>query len=381
MDRIPCPLCGDVHDLSDLQVGFAKPDAYFAVPVDERETRVKMTADLAMIDGKHGFIRGVLEIPVRGEPNPFGWGIWVRVERDVFDHHAYAGREGFAPVPPPAAGRIATQLPGYPQTLGVPVRVEASQNTTERPFFRTVDESHPLGVEQREGIHVERALEHLSRYLHSGATEPRGRPRFATLEGDGWELDDALARFHSRQGVNWLPDTALREGIRDGEAAKLIFAIEAAAVSGDPEVHRERMWVEVDHVAHAGAETLYSGAVTNDPSVPGLTRLGMRVWFHPHHVIDIAREDGWQASEDPDVLRCTRHGVSQTTYVCQHLPGGSGVGFNQADDPDNPRPDAWCDACDRVLGEEGEWTGRAEEAAKIQLLCASCYDAAEARNR
>jgi hypothetical protein len=377
MDRIICPQCGEEHDLSEMQIAFAKPDAWFAIPPQERDKRVRINQDLATIDAEHGFVRGVLEIPVRGEPKSFGWGIWVRVDRDVFDQHAYAGREGYPAVPAPASGHIATQLPGYPQTLGVPVIVQASFDTTQRPTFIVTDTSHPLGIEQASGIYVERALEH----LHAGEIEPRGRPRFAALGSDGWELDDALSRYHHRDGVNWLPDSGIRAALQVGDAAKVIFAIEASSESGDPEVHRERMWVEVDHIAGTGAERLYSGALTNDPNVPGLARSGMRVWFQSQHVIDVARTDGWRASRDKSVLQCTHHGPSQTIFVCQHLPRGAGVGFNPATDPGNPRPNAWCDACDRMLVQERGWTDRAEAMAKIVVICASCYDIVEERNR
>ena len=379
MDRIACPVCGDVHDLSDMQVGFGKPDAYFAVESEERDRRARITEDVAEIDGTHHFIRGVLEIPVRGELQPFGWGIWVEVAAEVYQQYLQAGKDGPSIVAP-STGRVGTQLPGFPQTLGVPVLVQPSADHSLRPTFEVADERHPLGVEQRNGIHVERVLEHLSRYLHAGEPEPRGHPYVATFATDGWQLDDALARFRSRQGVNWLPDAAEREAIRAGEIAKVIFAIEAAAVTGQPEVHRERMWVEVDYVSGAGADSLYTGILTNDPNVPGLTRPGMRVWFRPGHVIDIARADESRSSESRDVLQCARHGVSQKTFVCQHLVKGTGLGFNQAEDPDNPRPDAWCDGCDKVLREEGEWNDRSEAMAKITLMCAECYDAAEARN-
>lgn len=49
MDRIACPICGEVHDLSDMQVGFDKPDAWFALQAEERGARVALTPDVAVI--------------------------------------------------------------------------------------------------------------------------------------------------------------------------------------------------------------------------------------------------------------------------------------------------------------------------------------------
>lgn len=379
MDRITCPTCGEEHDLGDMQVGFDKPDAWFAVEPDERARRVTRTSDVATIDDAHHFLRGVLEIPVAGEAQPFGWGIWVKVSRADFLRYTSTSDERARAPTEPFAGLIATRLAGYPQTLGVPVIVRPSAADL-RPLLDVADESHPLAREQREGIRVERVLEHLSRYMHHGEPEPRGDRSIATLAADGWQLDDAVARFRARDGLYWIPTAEDRAAIRVGELAKLIFAIEASDEAGVAEVHREWMWVEVDHARGAGPEAHFTGILANDPHVPGLTRAGMRVWFQPEHVIDIQRGES-RASESRDVLQCAHHGPSQTTYVCRHLTRGSGLGFNRGDDPDNPRPDAWCDACDALLREEGEWNDRAEAEAGVTLICAGCYDAAEARNR
>ena len=47
-------------------------------------------------------------------------------------------------------------------------------------------------------------------------------------------------------------------------------------------------------------------------------------------------------------VECGTHGRSYATFVCQHLVNGRGLGFFAADDPDDPQPDAWCAACDKI---------------------------------
>ncbi len=79
-------------------------------------------------------------------------------------------------------------------------------------------------------------------------------------------------------------------------------------------------------------------------------------------------------------VSCDQHGESLPTFVCHHLVGGSGLGFFYADDPGNPRPDAWCKACDDVLTRVGEWNDESEAFANITLLCSACYDEAKRRN-
>ena len=82
-------------------------------------------------------------------------------------------------------------------------------------------------------------------------------------------------------------------------------------------------------------------------------------------------------------VRCDLHGVQQETFVCQHIAQGmvtrTRVGFFWTiDDPDNPRPDAWCEVCEeRIRATGGEWIGEAEAQAEPKLLCGACYDLAK----
>jgi hypothetical protein len=69
--------------------------------------------------------------------------------------------------------------------------------------------------------------------------------------------------------------------------------------------------------------------------------------------------------------------------VCQHIVVGlerrERVGFFWTpDDPTNPRPDAWCLACERRARlSGGEWVGHALEEAQPKVLCGACYDLAK----
>jgi hypothetical protein len=47
-------------------------------------------------------------------------------------------------------------------------------------------------------------------------------------------------------------------------------------------------------------------------------------------------------------------------------------------DPENPRPDAWCSACnDQVQVTGGEWVGEALKHLEPKVLCGACYDVAK----
>lgn len=88
-------------------------------------------------------------------------------------------------------------------------------------------------------------------------------------------------------------------------------------------------------------------------------------------------------SDSDTKVECGKHGATTATYVCQHLVKGEKLGFNQGYDPDNPDdlyPDAWCDECNKVLEDEGEWNDKSEGFAGIKLLCSHCYEETRERN-
>lgn len=378
--KVRCGTCDELHDLSDMQVGYDRPDAWYAVRPDERDERWEIGADLAALDGERFFIRGVAEVPVRGEAKPYAWGVWAAVDAAHYRRYEAVFADPAARRDPPFPGRIANQLHGYPQTLGLPVTIHLRAGGL-RPRLVVDDPAHPLAAEQRDGVYLERVLEMLSPMLHRELPVPRGAPRFATLEQDRWRLLDVKEGWWMRAGSNWFPDEETRSTIPPGAEAKLIWQIVASDAEGRPAVHVERMWVEVDHREGSGSGVLYSGTLANDPFNPGLVRYGTRAWFTPMHVADVQVSDDAEPASARAEVRCSAHGASFAAYVCTHLFHGEDQGFHTADDPDNPRPDAWCDRCEAVLAREGEWNERAEAFAEIHRTCGTCYDIVEENNR
>ncbi len=79
---------------------------------------------------------------------------------------------------------------------------------------------------------------------------------------------------------------------------------------------------------------------------------------------------------DENNIECAAHGERSTAFICHHLHEGRSLGFHMGFDPDNPDvlyPDAWCDKCDEVLEQEGEWNDTSEAFANIKLVCSECY--------
>jgi hypothetical protein len=134
------------------------PDPWFAVPEGEREARGVLGSDQCIIDGREFYIRGCLELPVRGQDAPFVWGVWVSVSERSFktidDLWEATQRDHM----PPMFGWLCNGIRLYPETRALKTNVHLRNNGI-RPFIELEPTDHPLAVEQREGITLERVAE------------------------------------------------------------------------------------------------------------------------------------------------------------------------------------------------------------------------------
>jgi hypothetical protein len=83
-----------------------------------------------------------------------------------------------------------------------------------------------------------------------------------------------------------------------------------------------------------------------------------------------------------ETVHCEIHGETPRCFVCRHLLGETtALGFNRENPTDkNPYPDAWCDNCEIIRAEHGNWDNVPEELQCIALLCSNCYERARIRN-
>ena len=166
MGKVRCSVCGGMHDLSDVELSYDRPDAYYAVPPTERTTRIVATSGLAVIDheapGARYFVRAVIVIPIRGDPtrDGFGWGTWAEVDAEEFGRVVAAGDKATRASEPPLVGSLANELPPFRQSLGLPARVRI-QPPGRAPEMDIVDARHPLGAAQQQGVFHEDILEWL----------------------------------------------------------------------------------------------------------------------------------------------------------------------------------------------------------------------------
>lgn len=164
-----CTCCGAHH--SDLPMNYtagapAVWDASFADADD-----CLLTSDRCVVRGQHYFLKGMIEIPVIGSSKVFSWGVWVSLSRESFFRAAdlwdTPGREAEEPY----FGWLPTDLPVYPTaTLNLKTHVH-TRPVGERPFVELEPTDHPLAVEQRTGITLDRVREIAAVVLHSGDGE------------------------------------------------------------------------------------------------------------------------------------------------------------------------------------------------------------------
>jgi hypothetical protein len=78
-------------------------------------------------------------------------------------------------------------------------------------------------------------------------------------------------------------------------------------------------------------------------------------------------------------VHCELHGLQVRAYVCQHFSKSKKVGFFEPYAPDSEKYDgeeglqAWCEKCEQVLKDEGEWTDKALQFASFRGCCSGCF--------
>ena len=171
MDKVRCPTCGEYHDLTDIELSFDRPSAYFDVPRDERDVRVIATEGLTLIDadspGGRFFIRAVLVIPIRGgwARDGFGWGTWAEVSETEFERVIAAGDEPTRVNEPPVPGRLANEFTLFPGSENLPIQLRL-QSPESVPLIDVLDQQHALGRMQQTGVYPEDVLEWVFPVVH-----------------------------------------------------------------------------------------------------------------------------------------------------------------------------------------------------------------------
>jgi len=159
-----CPECNRVHEeLPD--VGYREPYYTHELSGRERTARVQpIGMDLFILDNEHFFVRGVLLLPIKNTSSSLGFGVWSTLSKPNFSRYAEHFDDDLSAWGP-MFGYLSNQIPGYPDTLALPLAVQ-TQGKGLRPKFRLENGQHPLIQDQREGMSVEKWWEIVGPVLH-----------------------------------------------------------------------------------------------------------------------------------------------------------------------------------------------------------------------
>lgn len=159
-----CRSCSKVHE-GIPSFGWDYPLQYLEVPEDQRARRCVLTSDTCVIDDDAFFIRGCLDVPIIGEKEPFSWGVWASLSERNFRHFEELYAEPKRAQHGPFFGWLCSHIWLYPDTLNLKTMVHLRDDGI-RPFVELEPTDHPLAVEQRGGITLDRVGEIYEKMVH-----------------------------------------------------------------------------------------------------------------------------------------------------------------------------------------------------------------------
>jgi len=160
-----CSVCHKWHDVLPTSYSLKVPLALKSIPETDLPSRVMFSPDECIIDRQNYYLRGRIPVPVIGEPWPFIFGVWAKVPEEDFTRNNQMWKVEGREAEPPYRGWLDTPIPFYPDTLNLAVLVR-TQKVGMRPHFELVDTAHPLSVEQRNGISMDRVRQMAEEFFH-----------------------------------------------------------------------------------------------------------------------------------------------------------------------------------------------------------------------
>jgi hypothetical protein len=163
-----CSVCGAEHDGLPLDWAFDAP-AYWDGGRSETD---RLGTDVCVWTDDAGtrcyFVRGLVSLPLAEGGDAFRYGAWSSLSEASFERLLELWDDPARVREPPYFGWLSNSLPGYPETLGLPVDV-VTGDLELRPALVLRDADHPVVREQRDGISLERARELVELNLHPQA--------------------------------------------------------------------------------------------------------------------------------------------------------------------------------------------------------------------
>ncbi len=167
MSTLNCFCCGEVFDGPPLSWHFEAPDVWQSLSPEDRDALGQLSSDQCIINDEDYFVRGLIEIPIEGCDEVFALGVWVSLSKTNFDRACELWEDENRINEPPYFGWLCNSIPGYPGTLNLKTLVH-TREVGLRPYIEMEPTDHPLAVEQREGLAMERIQEIAEMMYHAG---------------------------------------------------------------------------------------------------------------------------------------------------------------------------------------------------------------------
>lgn len=135
-------------------------------PSFENDPDSMLSSDQCVIKGQHFFIGGLVEIPVIGSQDVFSWGVWVSLSKDNFARAVEVWNTQGREAERPYFGWLSTELALYSEGTSNLKTNAHTRPLGRRPSIELEPTDHPLAVEQRTGITLDRVREIAMAVLH-----------------------------------------------------------------------------------------------------------------------------------------------------------------------------------------------------------------------
>ncbi len=174
-----CPRCNGSH-AGIFDLAFDKPQPWSGTGRPIANSEVErwehfLSEDLCVANGEDFFVRCVLPIPIIGSGGEtFAYGVWSSLSRENFGRYVDTFESGAQDELGPWFGWFSNRLKGYPETLFLRCQVHP-RSGGRRPWIEIEPGEHPLAIEQREGMTLDRLLEIYALNGHDFATLLRDR--------------------------------------------------------------------------------------------------------------------------------------------------------------------------------------------------------------
>ena len=158
-----CATCGKYHD--ELPFAYGVPAPIYWTDDLSGDEKSELAHDTCVIRGEHFFIKGNIEIPIIGSDEIFAYTVWASLSENSFQQAESRWNDPQRTEEEPYFGWLSNQLLGYPDTVNLKTLVHTRQLGIV-PFIELEPTDHPLAVEQRNGITMERVAELAQVNLH-----------------------------------------------------------------------------------------------------------------------------------------------------------------------------------------------------------------------